>query len=154
MASPDAGEIRAPENSFQTAISITELPDGKLGNDRTRRHVYADQVLPEDLEPKVLQPDYSRPGISRVYDYLPAILAANPLPGERFVVVEFIDDPPYGRSTTYGRHHFVLSDRLRVIDPRSRTFSYPAQEVGFPPIEQIMNEIKVALKIQRTLKSS
>lgn len=70
------------------------------------------------------------------------------------MVVEFIDDPMYGSPVTYGRHHFVLSDRLRVIDTRSHDFRYPANEIAFPPIEQIMAEVKTALKIQSTLKTA
>lgn len=156
MVSPDAAEIRAPGNSFETAMIVAGLPDGKLGNDRTRRHVYASPVLPEDLGPEALQSGYHREGLSHVLDYLPSIRTANPLPGERFVVVEFIDDPLYPDpySVTYGRHHFVLSDRLRVIDTRSHDFEYPANEIAFPPIAQIMAEIKTALRIQPTLKTA
>lgn len=73
MVSPDAIEIQAPESSFQTAMIVAGLPDGKLGNNRTRRHVYASPVLSEDLRPEALQSGYYREGLSHVIDYLPVI---------------------------------------------------------------------------------
>lgn len=155
MVNPDAVETSAPAGSFELVTSIFDDFQGRLGNSRTRRQVWANPIWPQDLSPEGSQAEYKRPGLYQVWDELSIIRAAQPRPGEKFIVVRLLDWPLNGDASD---STFTISDQLRVIGLRTvdpgKYVSSSQREQQLPPrpLEEIFREIKTAIRLQPKLK--
>lgn len=151
MASPDLLETYAPEGSFRLVEDINNQYPNGLGNERTRRRVNVYPVFSEDFTIDRYGPGPFRDGISMVWGEIDIINAANPKPGERFLVVALRDDPLYGG--LQGFYRFVLSSAERVIGLSAHNLYGERESIVPPTVEELFEQIKIAVRLQSRLKT-